>query len=131
MLRKKKGQISIEFIVIISIATTFLIVFLLFGTTLLGEKTTNKEYAAMRDLGYALQSEFILAASSERGYQRTFFLPSMLDMINYSISNTNQSFTISYKDELLTFFVPEFEGNISKGDNLIITNQTHIIVYQP
>ncbi len=127
-MQTKKSQLSLEFVVMMSMGIIFVMLLLVFGNEVLLGQQNYQKYAALRDYGYVLQSEFILAASSERGYERVFFVPPRIDNIDYELKNTNNSFYINYKDMIFTYFIPEIKGNISKGYNKIITNQTAISI---
>jgi hypothetical protein len=125
-----KGQLSIEFIVMMSTAIALVIVFLYVGNDLFFEKTEYSQNVALRDLGYTIQSEIILAAKSEPGYSRNFSIPSTVEHMNFTLKSTNSSFYIMYKNNIFTYFIPEISGNVSKGKNIIHTNQTTIIIRQ-
>jgi len=117
---------SFEFVVMMSMAIIFIMLILVFGNEILVDRQSYQKYSALRDYGYVLQSEILMAAGSERGYERTIFVPHKIDKIDYELNNTNNSFFVAYKDTRFTYFIPLIEGNISKGYNRIVTNSTTI-----
>lgn len=127
----RKGQLSLEFIAMLGFGMILLTALLYLGNSYLQEGYSTKHYTALRDLGYQVQSELVLAARAEPGYNRTFYIPFTLEEVNYTIQNTNTSFFVSYKNSRFNFNIPRMEGTISKGLNHIITNTTTIRVAQP
>lgn len=126
-----KAQLSLEFIVMMAMAMILLTIFIFIGNELLQSSRQEERYTGLRDLGGSIQSEIILAARAERGYNRTFWLPDKMGEINYTIKNTNNTFYLEYKSARFNFYIPTITGNITKGFNNILTNQTTIWVKQP
>ena len=67
-MKQKIAQLSIEFIIMMGLALTIIMVFLFVGNDLFFQNTENQKYIALRDFGYTVQSEIILAAKSQPGY---------------------------------------------------------------
>lgn len=126
----KRSQLSIEFIVMVGIAMTLLLLLMLLGNDLLKNTQESQKYTALRDYGYVLQSEILLAAKAEPGYQRVFFVPHKIDGFDYILESTPKSFSIKYKKHVFNFFLPEIDGDIKKGYNMVTTNSTAIIIKQ-
>ena len=121
---------SLEFIAMVSMAMIILTVFLLFGNELLQDSYTEQRYEGLRDVGYTIQSEVILAARSEIGYNRTFFVPDKINKLDYTLVSTNKSFALTIKSTTFTYFIPLINGTIEKGYNTILTNETEITIIQ-
>ena len=76
----------------------------------------------INDLGRSIQIEISIASESYTGYSRVFKLPNKLDnQINYNINNKETFINISTNNfnEGFHFSIPEVEGEIIKGENLI------------
>lgn len=117
--QKKKAQVAIEFLMMVSLA---LIMMIMLGGVLhylsyhySEEKNLNR----LMDFGYSLQSELILASQVSPGYERVIEIPDRLQGAGYSISQTNNSIVISYKEAELVFQIPEVSGSFAKGSNTI------------
>ncbi|RJQ16828.1 hypothetical protein C4573_02065 [Candidatus Woesearchaeota archaeon] len=125
----KKNQLSLEFIVMLGIGMIFAAIFLLVANQLLNDTTRNQEFLAMRDLGQTIQSEIIFAARAESGYQRNFTIPTSVDRYAFVLGNTNTSFWIDYsQNRRINFAIPLIEGNLSIGNNMLVKNQSRIIL---
>lgn len=109
----KKSQIVTEFMLMVSLAIVVLIVmmgvlFYLY-TNYSEEKNVNK----LTDLGYSLQSEFILAAEVEPGYERVITLQPDAGSANYSIRISDKEIMIKYRDTDILFTIPQVNGIIN------------------
>jgi len=116
----KKSQVATEFMLMVSLAIVVLIVlmgvlyFLFYNYS--EEKNTNK----LTDLGYSLQSEFILAAEVEPGYERTINIPNDTEGANYTIEINNTEIVIKYRSTDLLFTIPYVNGTITTKGNHVI-----------
>jgi hypothetical protein len=79
------------------------------------EKNLNR----LKDLGYSLQSELILASEVEPGYERTVIIPDKAGGVDYDISQTSNDLVIKYRKTELLFPIPKVSGSFQKGSNLI------------
>ena len=88
------------------------------------DKNINK----LRDLGYSLQSELILASEVEPGYERTIVIPEKVQGVDYSISQTTKDIVITYKQAQLLFPIPQVSGSLTKGSNTIRKTNANTVV---
>jgi len=127
---KRKGQIAMEFLLLIAIAF-FVILTLLISLLSISERNTKmKAYQEMDDLGKSLQQEFLLASQLEDGYTRRINLPLTLDGVRYTAivgsSNqtniTNSYLLISFETTEVFYAIPKITGNITLGNNILTKN---------
>ncbi|MBN2454173.1 hypothetical protein JXB11_01370 [Candidatus Woesearchaeota archaeon] len=87
----KKAQVATEAAILITIMTFFFIIFLLVASNRYVDISEGKRDELVLDLGYVIESEIDLAASTESGYYREIELPETLQGINYSIEFYNST----------------------------------------
>lgn len=115
-----KGQVGIEFLVFIGVATFIAILIITATIFYLKEFRGDESYDELKAVGDKIRNEVYMAASVEDGYQRAFYLR---EDINYSITKSNK--TVLITTPLKTHAVPvevEFTGNFQKGWNNITRN---------
>lgn len=88
------------------------------------EKNINR----LRDLGYSLQSELILASEVEPGYVRIIIIPKKVGTADYSISQTDNDLVVTYRGGELLFPIPQVSGSLSKGNNTIRKTDASTVV---
>ncbi|MGV8172273.1 MAG: hypothetical protein ACP5OA_06295 [Candidatus Woesearchaeota archaeon] len=120
-----KGQVAIEFLMLIVMA--FIVVMtLLIATLAISENNSEtKAYREMDDLGKALQQEFMLASQLEDGYVRKINLPLTFSGKEYHAivgqSNpTNGYLVLQYEEKELYYLIPPVNGSITLGDNILV-----------
>lgn len=115
----RKAQIAIEFMSIVGLAMLVVVVFTgvlyYLSYTYSEEKNINR----LRDLGYSLQNELILASEVEYGYERTLTIPDKIEGTGYSISQTTTNLVLRYKQTELVFPIPQVTSSLSKGCNKV------------
>ena len=119
---KKRGQVSTEFIILLSMSLLFLFSMLSIVYSEMYHGNKDNERQMINDLGRSIQIEISIASESYTGYSRVFKLPNKLDnQINYNINNKETFINISTNNfnEGFHFSIPEVEGEIIKGENLI------------
>ena len=115
-----KAQVALEFMLIVGVALIIIMVMVGLLYKLTYNYSEEKNINRLRDFGYSLQSELILASEVEPGYERTIEIPSKLDgKLDYSISQSEFDLIITYKGSELLFPIPEVNGNLGKGTNII------------
>lgn len=80
-----------------------------------------------RSLATAIQSELILADNAAPGYHRTLDLPPSLQQGSYTITNDEEALTITTEGATITTPIPETNGTLTKGLN-VITNDPELTI---
>ncbi|MBU0666723.1 MAG: hypothetical protein ABIC91_00100 [Nanoarchaeota archaeon] len=124
---KKKSQLSLEFMSFLSFAILLSIILLVVINITLGEKITEKNFLELKNLGYSIQRELILATEVYDGYSRTIFVPEQINSLDYSLSNTDRLLIIRFEETDITFPIPKINGVVVKGNNTI--RKTAGVVY--
>lgn len=127
----KSGQISIEFIVMISFVLLMLVIFMWVISDYRSDKMNEETYQIAQELIHSIQNEVIMAESVHTGYQRTFKIPDEINGINYKINNTPTSINIEIKEYYLSTNIPLISGTIIKGENTIRKKTDNITMNQP
>ncbi len=111
----KKGQVTIEFVLI---ATFMLFVFggvFLVLQTRMGDIRDAKNMQVLNQLGNVVSTEVEMAAQVGEGYERNFSIPQTLQGEPYTISiQGNRDLVISYGDlDYIRFLPAGVQGGIS------------------
>jgi len=116
---QKRGQISVEFIMLFGMM--FFVFILVLGAVIYYSQIKMREssYIALEDLAYKIKGEVELASEVNDGYQRTFTIPSEINFKEYNLSVTNFELTIKLDEFEFSLFLPEYNGNLQKGANII------------
>ncbi|MFC1648091.1 hypothetical protein ACFL1B_01395 [Nanoarchaeota archaeon] len=99
----------------VGLAILFIIIFLGISYSLFNDNIRIRNEDKIRDIGYSIQNEIILASEVHDGYKREITLPEHLGGLDYSLVTANNYFVVSYKDGDIVFQVPEIQGALSKG----------------
>jgi hypothetical protein len=127
---KYKGQIAIEFLLLIAMAF-FIILTLLVSLLSISERNTKmKAYQEMDDLGKSLQQEFLLASQLEDGYTRRINLPLTMSGVQYTAiigssnhtNTTNSYLLLTFESTEIFYALPPIIGNLTLGNNILIKN---------
>jgi len=103
----------------VSLATIVLIVMLGVLFHLLTNYSEEKNINRLKDLGYSLQSELILAAEVEPGYERVMFIPDKVEVFNFTLSQSTSDIILRYRNSDFFFPIPTVSGTFVKGNNII------------
>jgi hypothetical protein len=114
-----KGQVAMEFLAMIGIAIIFTLVLASIFFILSNDYSEKRNVNELRDLGYSLQNEVILASQVEPGYIREIIIPTMVGDADFAISQTQNDLVINYKGADMLFPIPPVSGSFSKGKNTI------------
>ena len=114
-----KGQVAFEFVVLVAVLFTALIIFTVFVRDNFSAVQSDTDYFKLKDVALSVKAELNLAIALEDGYQRAFFLPLTIDGLEYNISRENGFLQFSSVGTEYTVNVPPFTGNVSKGNNII------------
>lgn len=85
----------------------------------MNDSKDDEAASRMKDLGFELQREIILASEVHEGYERTIFIPSYLGKMEYELNNTATILVLSYDGTDYPFPIPNVNGTLQKGDNII------------
>ncbi|MFH1331785.1 MAG: hypothetical protein ABIH63_00690 [archaeon] len=116
-----------EFVVLVGIAFfTFLaMLIIIFYHT--GELRDRKESESVVDISLMVQSELNSAAVVKDGYTRDFKLPQTIYGKDYIITTENNRVYFKTANYEAGVIVPEFQGDLQKGTNVI--NKTGGVIY--
>lgn len=116
-----KCQVSIEFLFLFGLLFFAITIFMAVLSEDFHSFAVDKEENTMKDFGVYLQNEILTASDVNNGYHRKIYLPHEIGGIDYTISNTENSFKlVSTPSELeFTYYIPKVQGNFKKGENLI------------
>lgn len=117
--RTKRAQVAFEFVILIGIVFTALLVFTSFVRDNFSEAQSDTDYFKLKDVALSVKSELTLAISLEDGYQRYFFVPLTVDGLEYNISHPNGELLFASEGAEYAVTVPPFEGDVEKGNNVI------------
>lgn len=105
--------------VMVMISTLMLIVFMSIFSHLYQDNIKDKQRILAEDFGYALYNEFVLASEAKPGYAREFTVPYDLEGFTYNAYITNRVLIINYTQGTIPFNIPQTQGQIVKGKNII------------
>jgi uncharacterized protein (UPF0333 family) len=115
----KKGQASLEFIVLFGFL--FFIFIAILGAYVNFSKIQHNErdYSALEDIVGKINMEIVLASNVKDGYTREFEVPMKAGQKDYSLTVIGRD--VSAKIGLIeqSELLPEFTGNITKGKNIV------------
>ncbi|MFH1506028.1 MAG: class III signal peptide-containing protein [archaeon] len=129
MLSEKKGQIAIEYMLLIGLATIISISGLAVIGNFFQNELDDRNRDILNDFAFSLQNELILASQVEEGYIRIIYLPDDIEGVDYSIlvDNAHSIMTLTDLDTgmSITLLIPEITGGggFTKGIDNTITNK--------
>lgn len=127
---KKRGQGSIEF-VILFIAMLF---FLTFITLIIGEKVIEEKFEEekfeVRRLGLIIQDEISIAKEASEGYSRNFEVPSTINGKPYMILIDGNRLIIQTDKVKSSYEIINITGSISPGNNHIYNENGTVYLNQ-
>lgn len=116
-----RGQIALEFSLMVMLAFLFFTVILVIGTNFLLHAQEQRCFAALQDEANALQQELLLASSVHDGYRRTLDVPSTLAGRSYVIDMSGTVLTLSVSDGFAySRDIPATTGVFTPGKENII-----------
>ncbi|MFC1741326.1 hypothetical protein ACFL3V_02215 [Nanoarchaeota archaeon] len=116
---KNKAQVAFEFVILIAIVFTALLVFIAFVRDNFDDIQSDTDYYKLKDVALSIKSEINLAIALEDGYNRAFFVPLTLDGLEYNISRDNGFLTFMSAGTEYVVSVPPYNGTVQKGNNII------------
>ncbi len=124
----KKGQMAIQFILLISFVFLVYLVFVSFQGSMVKDQEDQYRNIVVKDMALKLGEEVNLASRMKDGYQREVVLPNYLDGFNYSINIAGTELIVSSGDESFSVSIPPINGSFVIGTNLICKQQNIICV---
>jgi len=107
----KKGQFALEFVILVSFTLLFSVVLLIVIQKNYAEAQTIQEEEQVNQIMRILSSEVNLAELSPSGYERTFYIPNLIDGQDYNISSYDDvAVLFNFNNKDYVFF---FSGNSS------------------
>jgi hypothetical protein len=116
---KKKGQTSVEFIMLFGAVFAVFVVILAVVVQYSVLQNRNKDYLGLEDLGETIKREVEIATQVRDGYVREFKIPLKIDAKNYTLQVIGRDFALIMGEQEFVCLLPEYTGNISKGANII------------
>lgn len=118
---KKRGQVAVEFLLLVSIA---FMIFLVYTTVTRNEMTnliSEEEYILLKDAVYTARNEILVASRVEDGYYREFEIPEKIGLKNYTIylNQTTDNIIAYSTNHQQAVQIPHANGTLNKGLNII------------
>jgi len=115
----RRAQIALEFAMMVMLAFIFLTVILVIVGYHVERAQKERRIAALQDEARTIQEELLLAASVPDGYERNLTLPERLDGEQYTVTNSEQTLTLTLEETILNEEIPPVSGTFVKGANTI------------
>jgi hypothetical protein len=129
MSEKKRGQVAMEFLILISIAFCIFIIYTVITRDKVVNLSMEEEYIHLQDFTDSVRSEILVASQVEDGYYREFTLPQKIaDKYEYTIyvNTTTDNIISNTTNHQQVINIPHVNGTIQKGTN-VITKEGGII----
>lgn len=123
-----KSQITLEYLVTIVFAVLFFMFMFFYFSGEISDFTEKRRIESTEDLANSLKIELDTAAVVHNGYSRSIVLPSEISGSNYSVSIRKKELTVKAMEAEYTVFVPEVNGNFTKGINEISRDEDVISI---
>ena len=117
----RKGQLSIEFMIITGFVLLSFVIFFVIIQQNMEDKIEERRRIQVHEVGYNIQSEIDFAASSGDGYSRTFEIPIKLFGLDYTVGLNESIVYVIAAEGRHSIYLPvkESSGEIIKGTNII------------
>jgi hypothetical protein len=119
---KKRGQVAMEFLILISIAFMIFLVYTMVTRDKISNLSMEEEYIQLQDFTDSARNEILVASQVEDGYYREFTLPQKIgDKYEYTIhiNQTTDKLEINTTNHQEVIEIPHVNGTIQKGLNEI------------
>ncbi|MFH0808399.1 MAG: hypothetical protein V1888_02175 [archaeon] len=118
---QSRGQVAIEFIIVLGAVLFFTSLFLLTIQKVQEEKIYSNQNIQLKEIALTVQNEINLALASSDGYTRQFQLPETSGMLEYEITIDNGIVYAKTTNDkhAMTLPVQEVIGNINITENTI------------
>lgn len=117
-----KGQVALEFMLLIGFVSFIFVVFFLLIQTHMSERIYERNQLQVEETASVIKQEIDLASSSIEGYSRTFSLPLELNNQDYDIRFGEGVLVIISADRnhASSLSTREANGTLVKGINTIV-----------
>ena len=122
-----KGQIAIEFAMIVGISIVTFIVMYIAYIEQVERLSLKREGILTEDLASSIQKELIIAGKVSDGYFRQFIIPATLEGTNYTLSKENITLFVETTRQSSIRRIPTVVGEPRKGANSI--NKSKGVIY--
>ena len=119
VLRLKKAQLSVEFLLALSVALLIFAFVIGFYTLNMHELQEKKELAQITSIADGIIFELKIADSAKEGYEREFAFPKDIEGNDYELILTGEYITLNYRENSIEQRIPSMTGTILKGKNHI------------
>ncbi len=118
---KKKGQVAIELLILITFLLFLFTIFFLSINENLSEKINARKNLAIKEIAIAIQDEINLASTSSDDYKRIFEIPTTVQGQDYQVNIQDNLVSVKTEDHKHAIALPvkNITGNITKGENTI------------
>jgi hypothetical protein len=116
------AQVSVEFIVFVSVLTVILLLTIYYNSTVYMEMNSAKIYNDAQGICDQIAFEINMALRAGDGYSRNFYIPYKIsDSVNYNISLNNYLVVINWTGGSTQSIIltNNITANFTKGQNLI------------
>ncbi len=114
-----KAQIIIEFSIMFAALAMLSLIVLQLISLKTDELKSESDMATLEGYGRSIQNEIMMAYNSKPGYQRNFSVPDKINDRDYNISLSNNYLILTQGSRTVFFALPDVQGSIKKGYNLI------------
>lgn len=128
MMRNRKSQMALEFVMLFGISILIMGLLILFIYEANKNKAEEKIDYKMKDFSYSVQSEFVLASEMNNGYSRSITIPNKVEQTDYNITIIGNNLVVSYHGISYYSQIPNTIGNITKGINLLLKKNDTIYI---
>jgi len=129
---KKRGQVSLEFVLVFLILTLFVVAFFVVIYSNMAQGRIKNENDLTEDAANFLQQELILASRVESGYIRTFILPQRIGTREYDININDYSLVVNTSRVITIRGIPLVNPGAKfypGTNNTIIRNDTYPYIF--
>ena len=120
-LKLQRGQLSIEFIMIIGAAMFFFVALFAVFNSILSDRADTRTNEYFFEFAESIRQEIVLAHEASDGYERNFLLPETINKRYYDMEIQGSWIVMKSDDERFSLSVPVLNvtGNLQKGNNVI------------
>jgi hypothetical protein len=115
----KRAQIAIEFVIVISLAFSLVLIFMVINTYKISDVARSREILLLQQETASISDELIAASIVQDGYSRRFMIGEDLYNLNFSASVNNTLLITRTKNYELVQRVPPANGSLVNGENII------------
>ncbi len=117
----KKGQASIEFMILVAFVLFFFTVFFIAIQNNMADRIKERQNLNVKEVAITFQDEINLASEASEGYYRRFKIPNTLGNKDYNVNIIEDKVYIKTNDNKYAIALPilPITGNAVKGMNII------------